>query len=217
MAEPDPKGGAPSTAEERGLSHEWPSPQIDALADQLEHDTGCSIYRGEFWDEMVCFDLNYRALRHGLQAWSPEAYEAVKRAQRRCQDFRESVRHAIDVNAPLEDLHAMLKETDRMEAAITRQIELVQSARSYRSGKQPRGLLFENTIYQLAWIYEMYTGRTAGTSTSRTRDGRFGPFVHFVESVLEIVEPDSQRAALGESIAKVQEVVTNQKEGTPAA
>ena len=63
--------------------------------------------------------------------------------------------------------------------------------------------LFEHAVSHLALLYEDHTGRWAGTSTSRTTGDRGGPFVRFVASVLEVMEPNSSRKGLGASIAKI--------------
>ncbi len=223
MAKPDPKSamkrlslmlatGEAATDEEQGFSRQWPSPQVDALADQLEQDTGCSIDREEFWHDMMSFDQVYRESRTGAQSWSPKSYSAMERVQHRCQEFRSSLEDATEAIAPLEDLQAMLTEIDRMERSIKWQAGVVRKMRSSRrSTSHPKAILFENTINALASIYEKHTGRPAGTSTSRTSDGRGGPFVRFVESVLDILEPDNRRAALGESIAKTLRVLKDRR------
>ena len=65
--------------------------------------------------------------------------------------------------------------------------------------------LFQHAVRHLAIVYEFRTGRWAGSSASHntTTKDRGGPFVRFVASVLEVMEPDSRRKGLGASIAKI--------------
>ena len=195
----------------QGFSRRWPPPQIEVLAEQLEKDTGCTIDREVFQDDMVHWDAYYWAMKLREQESTAEAHAAMERAFRQCQEFRSSLQKAIEAAAPLYDLEAMLADIQHMERRITWQTEAAREIREKmqppRSAGRPEADLFEGMISSLASIYELHTGRFAGTSTSRSRDGRGGAFVRFVKSVLDVVEPGDRRRALGESVAKMLRVL----------
>ena len=211
------------TADRPGFRTEWPSPEIEALADQLERDIGCTIDRSKFWHDMVAFNGAYQQDICAARVRTAKARAAAEAAYRRCRALRSSLEKAVDAFAPLNDLPAMLADVNRMERAMARQLEFVRSSPPARdAGERRSGWLFETTINRLALVYEDHTGQPAGTSTIRKSDDRNlrdeyrgGPFVRFVASVLDIVEPDRKRAALGDSIAKVLQVLNQPHHGVP--
>jgi len=182
----------------RGFQDDYPSLVIDVLADQLEQDTGCTIDRDALWGDMRVFDLQYQLHRSAAQLWSPEGAEAVQRVSQRCQEFQVALQDAAEILPQATGVQAILQDLNRMEEFLTWQAEAVHREKNARPTKT---VLFENSINHLAMIYESHTDRPAGTSA--TEDGRGGPFVRFVENVLETADPDHGRAALGESIAKI--------------
>ena len=191
----------------------WLPPQIEALAEQLEKDTGCStIDRELFRGDMVALDEFYRTVKMHEQRSTSKAHAALERVFRRCQEFRSSLQDAVEATAPLDDLKVMLANIRRMEDAITLQTQCIRALRSPRSVGRPQAVLFETLVGNLASIYEEHTGRSAGTSTSRSRGGRGGAFVRFVKSVLDVVEPGDRHTALGENLAKMLRVMTEDRQ-----
>ncbi len=191
------------TVKVEGFSRRWPPHQLEALAVQLEKDTGCTVDREVFRDDMVQIDAFYWTVKLQQQGSTSEAYAAMKRASRRCQEFRSSLQEAIEAAAPLDDLEVMLADIQRMEGAITRQAEFLQQFRPRRSAGRPRAVFFGYMINGLALIFEEHTGRLAGTSSGHGHDDRGGTFVRFAKSVLGVVEPGDRHRALGENAKKI--------------
>ena len=63
-------------------------PEIDTLADQLEHDTGCTINREELVTDMMYFSTIYRDFRLDIKSHSAQAVAAIQRAYRQCRNYK---------------------------------------------------------------------------------------------------------------------------------
>ena len=184
----------PGTEMGPGFSREQPSAEIDALADHLEQDTGCTIDRDLFRNVMIDFSQHYRCYRANNTSRSPQEIAATKRAHRRCQALQAALQET--------NYQVALDEINRLELALRWAVDNTKRDPSEKA-RYTKAALFRESVYYLAFLYQHNTGRPAGTSTSLTSDDRAGPFVRFVASVLKVMEPDTRRAGLGESIAKL--------------
>jgi hypothetical protein len=179
--------------------------QIEALADQIEDDTGCTVDRARLADDVNHMLGMYHSIKTSFKSVSsgssvPEKRKALEKAHRACRQLQSSLQEMEAHSNVGPDVRTTLESVERLEKDLARWLVLYAPNR----GRPADGWMFANLIYDLSVAYERATGRRAGTSTIRDQHGgerRGGPFVNFVEMVMEIAEPSGGRLALGTSVA----------------
>ncbi len=183
-----------------------PDAETEAIAAQLERDTGCSTIDRAALACSLGSVIDWYWLRMDLLPSTRKVrshhHEKLETAYRRYQEFESSLREACETGY-VSDSPTVLGDARRIGAEIALGMRQARSAAPHRgqpSTRKVRGLLFDD----LAEIYAEHTGRRAGTSTIRDRHGaerRGGPFVNFVEMVVALADPNARRSALGTSVA----------------
>ena len=181
---------------------------IRSIEDRLELDIGCEINRVNFREALI----NDMALLVGTAREEKDVYSET--AYNNCRGLLEALEEMEDCGvygtALLEELKHQLPDLRRLEKLLKNASE--ERERSYNFGLMYRGRFpgkrgrsASRLRYQLrvfATLYKNATGREPGTSSSMTTpEVRSGPFVRFVEGILDIIEPDVERRSLGSSIA----------------
>ena len=180
--------------------------QIEALADQIEDDTGCTVDRARLADDVNHMLRIYHSIKTSFKSVFsgssvPEKRKALEKAHRACRQLQSSLQEMEAHSNVGPDVRTTLESVERLEKDLAQWLVLYTPHR----GRPADGWMFANLIYDLSRAYERATGRRAGASTIRDRYGDErggGPFVRFVESVLAIIEPGRQRKALASSIHK---------------
>jgi len=93
------------------------------------------------------------------------------------------------------DLETALRVLRGIEDTLEREVTGTPPARG-----RPRDTSWHMLVAILGYVYHRATGRRPATSSIRHGDDRGGPFVRFVASFLDIVDPGNSRAGIGNHI-----------------
>ena len=206
------------------LPHVEPA-QVEALAEQLERDTGCTIDRVAFADDLEVATISFANARYFAgpnPVWDAkvtEAKSAFKAALESCRRFRLALERAhlahlehtdemkrafvapweklVEISSPpfAVDFETMLHDVRDIEDKLEKPVEMFRAPRG-----RPRNWAWHGLVVILGHAYHGATGQRPTTSTIRGSDDRGGPFVRFVVSFLDNVDPGGSRAGLGNHI-----------------
>ena len=181
--------------------------QVEGIAAQLERDTRCTVNRAELAADLEFEIEQFRLLMSalpGIRKVRSEHREMLERAYHLYRQFRSSLEE-LSGGGLISDAPTILGCAGRIDQELALRLREACANAPHRGQPSNKNVRANFYRYSLAQIYEHHTGRRAGTSTIRDRHGgerRRGPFVIFVEMVMDIAEPSVQRTALGTSVAE---------------
>lgn len=190
--------------------------RLAAFADQLERDTGRTIDREQFRQNMIEATWSYQLSRSEAVGFA-EGGDAVADAKTRSQAaYRAAVRFRLALQGalnahwrlhhednwilspsrpPERELRDIINQLDGIEAALAKHVSLCR-----RPIGRPLYGWWHQTIECFACAYWEATGQQATTSSRVDSDDRGGEYVEFVARVLGDIDPGYKRAGLGNRI-----------------